>query len=212
MKKVQARLFFEAPMKKLTQLISCLDLQLGLSSKYSHEIQIDQKIIDQPVLAMKGNTLDDKSRIIIDESNKADKANKISKENKEEKTKDDKQPKEQKPKKEEKPKKEKQGKNDDKNEDKLKTLFSEVELKVGKVVEIKELANSDGIFHCHVDVGEEKIREIGCGLRKYGVSKEEFTRDQIVVFANLKPKKLGGMYISLYRFDVQWDDIKLYTK
>lgn len=84
--------------------------------------------------------------------------------------------------------------------------YNDVDLRVGKVEKIIEMEGSDNLYHCWVNVGEENLREIGCGLRKYGISKEEFTKELIVVFANLKPKKLNnimsnGMILSASKDD-----------
>ena len=41
-----------------------------------------------------------------------------------------------------------------------------------------------------IDVGEKSLREIGTGLRKH-VESSELLNKYVIVFANLKPKKLA---------------------
>jgi methionine--tRNA ligase beta chain len=96
-------------------------------------------------------------------------------------------------------------KKDKKNEPSDKNLFAEVCLKVGKVVELKHLENSDKIYVLKIDVGEKELREIGTGLRKH-VPENELLNSNVIVFANLKPKKLltiisNGMVMSASTID-----------
>ena len=42
-----------------------------------------------------------------------------------------------------------------------------------------------------MDLGEKNVRSIGSGLRKY-IAPEEIKGKNVLVFANLKPKKLGA--------------------
>lgn len=70
-------------------------------------------------------------------------------------------------------------------------LFNGCHLVVGKVLALSHMENSDSIYCLKVDTGEEKPREIGTGLKKY-LPESEFVDKKIIVFANLKPKKLGG--------------------
>lgn len=90
-------------------------------------------------------------------------------------------------------------------EDPLISLFNDVDLRVGKVLEIKNKENSEEIYLLKIDLGEGSHRNIGTGLRKY-VSPEEFLGKNVLVFANLKPKKLGdfvseGMVLCSYNED-----------
>lgn len=75
-------------------------------------------------------------------------------------------------------------------------LYDDVDLRVGRVAEIKNMENSVDIYLLKVDVGEAELREIGTGLRKY-VKEEEFKNRDLIIFSNLKPKKLGSKLILL---------------
>jgi methionine--tRNA ligase beta chain len=87
-------------------------------------------------------------------------------------------------------------------EDTLLTLFNECDIRVGRVTELKNKENSEDIYLLKVDLGEKNLRNIGTGLRKY-LPPEEIEGKQVLVFSNLKPKKLGdfvseGMVLCCY--------------
>lgn len=77
----------------------------------------------------------------------------------------------------------------------INNYFKEIDLRVGKIVEIEEMKDSENIYCCKIDIGEKNLREIGSGIRKH-IKKEELFNSQVIVFANLKPRKLGG-YLKL---------------
>ena len=66
------------------------------------------------------------------------------------------------------------------------------DLRVGKVVSIENHPQSDGLYVEQIDIGEGQPRQIGSNLRKE-ISEEELLKDFVVVFANLKEIKLGGV-------------------
>ena len=72
-------------------------------------------------------------------------------------------------------------------------LFQECDLRVGRVKEISAYENLNDIYYLKVDLGEENLREIGTGLKKY-LPPEEFHNKLVIVFANLKPKKLNTFF------------------
>lgn len=69
--------------------------------------------------------------------------------------------------------------------------FTKLDLRVGKIVKAWHHENSDKLFCEEVDVGEEKPRKIGSGLREH-YKLEEFENQLVVVVCNLKPRKLAG--------------------
>ncbi len=93
------------------------------------------------------------------------------------------------------PKTEKQENKKD-NKPKETNIFDEVDLRVGKVLNISNMENSEDIYLVKIDLGETQPRDIGTGLRKY-VPQDEFLGKNVLVFANLKPKKLGSSIIAL---------------
>lgn len=80
----------------------------------------------------------------------------------------------------------------------VRGYFREIDLRVGKIIHIEEMKDSENIFCCKIDIGEKIIREIGTGIRKY-VKKEEMENSNVIVFSNLKPRKLGGFLFSNLR-------------
>ncbi len=71
-------------------------------------------------------------------------------------------------------------------------LYSSLDIRVGKVVSIKNVENSDKLYLLEIDVGEGKPRQIASGLRKY-IPADIIEGSLVLVYANLKPKKLAGI-------------------
>ncbi len=65
-----------------------------------------------------------------------------------------------------------------------------IDLKVGKVLEIKDHPDADKLYVLQVDLGKEK-RQLVAGLKPY-YKKEELKGRNIVVVTNLEPAKLRG--------------------
>jgi aminoacyl tRNA synthase complex-interacting multifunctional protein 1 len=82
-------------------------------------------------------------------------------------------------------------KSDAKNIKSENQIFYEVDFRVGKVVSVTEPQESDKLYLLKVDLGEGSLREIGTGLRKF-VPRQELENSYVIVWANLKPKKLIG--------------------
>jgi methionine--tRNA ligase beta chain len=86
--------------------------------------------------------------------------------------------------------------NDDKEEDGGKKLapgtledFAQLDIRVGKILEVWNHPESDGMYCEKIDIGSE-VREIGTGVRKcIPIDKVE---GLVLVMANLRPKKCGG--------------------
>ena len=69
--------------------------------------------------------------------------------------------------------------------------FMKVELKVGTVVEADVHPNADRLLKLQVDVGEAQPRQICAGIREF-YSPEDMLGKQIIVVANLAPRKIRG--------------------
>jgi methionine--tRNA ligase beta chain len=80
-----------------------------------------------------------------------------------------------------------------KGEEDKTVLFQGCELRVGKVLDIQDMENSEDILCLKIDLGET-TRDVGSGLRKF-IPHSDFKGKNVIVFCNLKPKKLGG-YVS----------------
>jgi len=71
-------------------------------------------------------------------------------------------------------------------------VYSKCDLRVGKIVECAPLEGSDKIYKEKIDLGEGEPRTIGSGLNgKIPIS--EMLEGFVVVWANLKPRKIAGL-------------------
>ena len=70
-------------------------------------------------------------------------------------------------------------------------LFSQVDVRVGKIVKVWNHPESEKLFCEEIDVGEDTPRQIASGLRHH-YSLEEMQDRRILVVCNLKPAKLAG--------------------
>ncbi len=69
--------------------------------------------------------------------------------------------------------------------------FAKLDLRVGKIVEVKDHPNADRLYLVKVDIGDE-VRQLVAGLKKY-YRPEELLNKTVVIVANLEPKKLRGV-------------------
>lgn len=72
-----------------------------------------------------------------------------------------------------------------------KDPFSKLELRVGKIEEVRDHPNADALFAMTVDLGSEK-RSICAGLRKH-LAASDLQGRKVLVLANLKPAMLRGV-------------------
>ena len=80
-----------------------------------------------------------------------------------------------------------------KNEQKQKSFdVSKAELRVAKVIEVKDHPDADSLYVMKIDVGSVGKRKIVSGLKDY-FSAKELVGKKIVVVCNLKPAKLRGV-------------------
>jgi methionine--tRNA ligase beta chain len=70
--------------------------------------------------------------------------------------------------------------------------ISHLDIKVGKILEIKVHPDADSLYIETVDVGEAQPRVIVSGLVKY-CSQEELLNRSVIVLCNLKPRALKGV-------------------
>uniref|UniRef100_UPI00262038ED methionine--tRNA ligase subunit beta n=1 Tax=Thermococcus sp. TaxID=35749 RepID=UPI00262038ED len=69
--------------------------------------------------------------------------------------------------------------------------FARLDLRVGKIIEVKDHPNADKLYVVKVDLGDE-VRTLVAGLKKY-YKPEELLNKTVVIVANLQPKKLRGI-------------------
>lgn len=70
--------------------------------------------------------------------------------------------------------------------------FQKLDLRVGTVLVAEPHPKADKLLRLEVDLGEERPRQIVAGLREF-FSPEELQGRQVVVVANLAPRKLRGL-------------------
>lgn len=69
--------------------------------------------------------------------------------------------------------------------------FSKVELVVGTILEAEEVEGSEKLIKMQIDLGEEKPRQILGGIKSHYLP-EDLKGKQVVIVANLEPRKLMG--------------------
>jgi len=78
-------------------------------------------------------------------------------------------------------------------ENKIKKLnFSDLNLKVGKIISIKQHPEADKLYVEEIDIGEKVPRTIVSGLKNH-YNLEDLKNKKVVVLINLKPIKLRGI-------------------
>jgi methionyl-tRNA synthetase len=70
--------------------------------------------------------------------------------------------------------------------------FSKLELRVGKVLEAAAVPKKDKLLHLQVDLGEAKPRSIVAGIAQ-AYKPDQLVGKQVIVVANLAPRKLAGL-------------------
>ena len=70
--------------------------------------------------------------------------------------------------------------------------FMEVELRVGKIVNVEDHPNADRLYVVKLDDGTESQRTICAGIKEY-YSREDLMGKTVVFVANLKPRPLRGV-------------------
>jgi methionyl-tRNA synthetase len=69
--------------------------------------------------------------------------------------------------------------------------WKEMNLKVGKILEVNDHPNADKLLVIKVDIGDE-IRTIVAGLKNH-YTKKELLNKKVVIFTNLEQKELRGI-------------------
>lgn len=70
--------------------------------------------------------------------------------------------------------------------------FLKLDLRVATVVEAEPHPNADKLLRLQVDLGEAGRRQICAGLREFVDDPATLVGRQIVIVANLKPRKMRG--------------------
>ncbi len=70
--------------------------------------------------------------------------------------------------------------------------FSKFDLRVAKVLDIKDIPGADNLYMLHLDVGKLGKRVIVAGMKPF-YSKDELKGKHIIIVSNLKPAKIRGV-------------------
>ena len=82
--------------------------------------------------------------------------------------------------------------------------FKKLDIRIAKVLEIKEHPNADKLFILKIDTGE-KQKQIVAGIRNF-YKKEDLLGKQIVVVDNLEPVTIRGVSSDGMLLAAQGDD------
>ena len=72
-------------------------------------------------------------------------------------------------------------------------VFSQLDLRTGRVLEVQKHPNADRLLVLKVDVGEPAPRQIVAGLAAYYADPQALVGRTIIVVANLQPATLRGV-------------------
>lgn len=70
--------------------------------------------------------------------------------------------------------------------------FSNLDLRVAKIIDVKDHPDADKLYILHIDLGDLGKRVLVAGMKPY-YSKEEIKGKNIVIVTNLKPAKIRGI-------------------
>jgi methionyl-tRNA synthetase len=70
--------------------------------------------------------------------------------------------------------------------------FRKVEIKIGKILEVKDHPNADKLYVVTVDIGEAQ-KQLVAGIKNSYTNKEALVGKQVVVVTNLEPATLRGV-------------------
>ncbi len=67
--------------------------------------------------------------------------------------------------------------------------LAKVEIKIGKILEVEEVEDSEKLYKLFVDFGEENPRQVVSGIKKY-FEKDFLLNKQFAFVTNLEPRKI----------------------
>ena len=70
--------------------------------------------------------------------------------------------------------------------------FEKLDLKVGKILDIKDHPKADKLYVLKINLGEESPRQILAGLKPY-YKKEELLNKKAIFITNLEPRNIRGL-------------------
>ncbi len=86
-----------------------------------------------------------------------------------------------------------------------KALLEKVDIRVGTIVSVADVANSDKLVALGVDFGD-RVRTILAGLKKERAIPAALVGKQALFVANLTPRKMAGLISEGMLFDIGYED------
>ncbi|MFA5750543.1 MAG: methionine--tRNA ligase subunit beta [Candidatus Shapirobacteria bacterium] len=83
--------------------------------------------------------------------------------------------------------------------------FAKVEFKIGEIKEAVEVEDSEKLLRLQVDFGEEKLRNVFSGIKKW-YKPEDILGKKTVFVTNIKPRKIMGEESEAMIFAAENDD------
>lgn len=71
--------------------------------------------------------------------------------------------------------------------------FKKVEMKLGKILSVEKIPDTDKLLRLSVDLGEENPRQIVSGISEYFPNLEELEGKKCMFVANLEPRTIRGV-------------------
>jgi len=70
--------------------------------------------------------------------------------------------------------------------------FNQLNLRIGKIIEVNEVLGKDKLYQLTIDLAEEQPRTIVAGIKPW-YAKEELLNRLVVVVANLEPRTIASI-------------------
>lgn len=70
--------------------------------------------------------------------------------------------------------------------------FEKLELRIGEIISVEDIANADKLYRLDVDIGGKQIQLVA-GIKPY-YTKDELLGKKIVVLVNLQPIQIRGVF------------------
>lgn len=70
--------------------------------------------------------------------------------------------------------------------------LQKVEIKIGRIVSVEEVEGSEKLYKLGVDFGEENLRQVLSGIKKF-FEKDFLIGRQFAFITNLEPRKMMGL-------------------
>ncbi|MEK7182476.1 MAG: methionine--tRNA ligase subunit beta [Patescibacteria group bacterium] len=70
--------------------------------------------------------------------------------------------------------------------------FKKLDIRIGEILSVEKIPETDKLVKLEVDLGEEKPRQIVAGIAEFFPQEQELVGKQITILANLEPRIIKG--------------------